>query len=81
MCMCLKSKELENHTTSEASPFAIRAAPAMLSRLLDVLILDYLLRLDRHVHHVVPLNVKLALLECGFIVEHAAEEDESDVGG
>lgn len=80
MRVCVDSKELENNTASEASSFAFRATPAMFASLFDVLILKNLLRLDRHMHNVGRINVKLALLESRFVVEHTAKEDESNVG-
>lgn len=76
----MDSTQSEYHTASEAGSLAFRAAPAVLAGLLDVLILEDLLRFDRHVHNVGRVDVELALLERGFVVEHAAEEDESNVG-
>ena len=52
----------------------------MFAGLLDVLILEDFLRFDSHVHNVGRFDVELALLESGFVVEHATEEDESNVG-
>jgi len=78
---CVKSKDLENNTTSDTSSLAFRAASAMFTGLLDVLILDYLLRFDRHVYNVGRLDVELALLQSRFVIEHTAEEDEPYVRG
>ena len=74
------SKQSEYNTASEAGSLAFRAAPAMFAGLLDVLILEDFLRFDSHVHNVGRFDVELALLESGFVVEHATEEDESNVG-
>ena len=71
---------LENYTTSEPSSFTLRTSPAMFASLFDILILDDLLRFDRHVHNVGRLDVELALFESGFVIQHAAKEDESNVG-